>query len=223
MSDPFGSLQGVMSDLDFVNFDRVHKDARNLVLGWTRRAEELASAGENRCFEAFIFCWIAFNGWYSCIIGPRRNDGQCIHDLSSSRHLDAEFRALLARSDFSNAAIHFHAMWPVFDMRNKSCSHEAHTPRLERAKQLREGERGGFRPKQADNPNWLESGFPLNWKNTVQALYQVRCNLFHGDKAATSENDRKIVAAALAVLLPFFRELLREKAEMRDESSEAEQ
>jgi hypothetical protein len=35
------------------------------------------------------------------------------------------------------------------------------------------------------------------------ALYQVRCNLFHGDKDPQSEMDRQIVYSALQVLVPF--------------------
>jgi len=35
------------------------------------------------------------------------------------------------------------------------------------------------------------------------ALYQVRCNLFHGEKSAHSEMDSQIVYSALQVLVRF--------------------
>jgi hypothetical protein len=38
------------------------------------------------------------------------------------------------------------------------------------------------------------------------SLYQVRCNLFHGEKARSSENDRRMVGAAHATLLAFIEE-----------------
>jgi hypothetical protein len=37
---------------------------------------------------------------------------------------------------------------------------------------------------------------PLDWGHTLAALYRVRCNLFHGEKARSSENDRVVVARA---------------------------
>jgi hypothetical protein len=47
---------------------------------------------------------------------------------------------------------------------------------------------------------------PLDWPHTLAALYRVRCNLFHGEKAAHSEMDQRIVADALRTLVSFLRE-----------------
>jgi hypothetical protein len=47
---------------------------------------------------------------------------------------------------------------------------------------------------------------PLDWGHTLAALYRVRCNLFHGEKAGHSENDRVMVGAALSTLLAFVDE-----------------
>jgi hypothetical protein len=44
---------------------------------------------------------------------------------------------------------------------------------------------------------------PLDWAHTVKAIYRVRCNLFHGEKARTSEDDERIVLAARDVLAVF--------------------
>jgi hypothetical protein len=44
---------------------------------------------------------------------------------------------------------------------------------------------------------------PLDWSHTLAALYRVRCNLFHGEKARGSENDRVVVARAHETLLAF--------------------
>jgi hypothetical protein len=41
---------------------------------------------------------------------------------------------------------------------------------------------------------------PLDWAHAMKALYRVRCNLFHGEKARTSEDDKRIVTAAYNVL-----------------------
>lgn len=44
---------------------------------------------------------------------------------------------------------------------------------------------------------------PLDWGHTLAALYRVRCNLFHGEKARSSENDQLVVARAYETLLSF--------------------
>ena len=41
----------------------------------------------------------------------------------------------------------------------------------------------------------------LNWAHSLKAIYRVRCNLFHGEKAAHSEMDQKIVSSAFRILL----------------------
>jgi hypothetical protein len=45
---------------------------------------------------------------------------------------------------------------------------------------------------------------PLDWPHTLTALYRVRCNLFHGEKAAHSEIDQRVVSSAFRTLLHFF-------------------
>lgn len=47
---------------------------------------------------------------------------------------------------------------------------------------------------------------PVDWPHTLRAIYTVRCNLFHGDKSRTSENDRNLVYKAFRVLATFLRE-----------------
>ena len=46
-------------------------------------------------------------------------------------------------------------------------------------------------------------GVPLDWPHTLAALYRVRCNLFHGEKARHSEMDQRIVASGFRVLIQF--------------------
>lgn len=45
----------------------------------------------------------------------------------------------------------------------------------------------------------------LDWPHTLAAIYQVRCNLFHGEKSRNSDNDQAIVFAAYRVLVGFMR------------------
>jgi hypothetical protein len=47
---------------------------------------------------------------------------------------------------------------------------------------------------------------PLDWGHTLEALYRVRCNLFHGEKARIFEDDREIVSMAYESLRAFLDE-----------------
>ena len=47
---------------------------------------------------------------------------------------------------------------------------------------------------------------PLDWGHMLAALYRVRCNLFHGEKARSSEHDQLVVGAAYEALLAFLDE-----------------
>jgi hypothetical protein len=46
----------------------------------------------------------------------------------------------------------------------------------------------------------------LDWGHTLAALYRVRCNLFHGEKARSSENDQLVVSTAFETLRAFLDE-----------------
>jgi len=53
-----------------INFDRytyLYPERQRLISGWFERAWDMWNCQGDDCFEAFIFVWIAFNGWAACI------------------------------------------------------------------------------------------------------------------------------------------------------------
>ena len=46
---------------------------------------------------------------------------------------------------------------------------------------------------------------PGDWPHTLAAIYQVRCNLFHGSKSLQSDNDIQIIFCAFRVLAHILR------------------
>jgi hypothetical protein len=110
------------------------------------------------------------------------------------------------KAEFAAAVQQFSSLWPIFRVqelrrerledfygtrREIVTNYLAHMPRLSRAPECFE-----------DHAN-AKRVVPSDWPHTVMALYQVRCNLFHGDKDPQSEMDRQIVYSALQVLVPF--------------------
>jgi hypothetical protein len=47
-----------------------------------------------------------------------------------------------------------------------------------------------------------------DWAHVLEALYRVRCNLFHGTKSVDGAADREVVDAASAVLVPVVKHLV---------------
>jgi hypothetical protein len=105
----------------------------------------------------------------------------------------------------------FGGLWPVFQVQSL---------RRRRVGWAAGGTRREIVDRYLEHPEagrlWFEPGcwrrhveeegqdVPLDWPHTLAVLYRVRCNLFHGEKAPHSEMDRRIVHAALRVLVGFF-------------------
>jgi hypothetical protein len=52
--------------IDFDHYRHLHPEGQRLISGWFERAWSMRDCQGDDCFEAFIFAWIAFNGWATC-------------------------------------------------------------------------------------------------------------------------------------------------------------
>jgi len=188
-------------------YRELHPDGRELISGWFERAWYMRDCEAEDSFEPFIFTWIAFNGWAACVTGLDR-DRDWIDALMLSSTICDDFARLVADRE-SAVSIHaneFRQLWPIF----KAQSIRRHRVRAEHMDNrqaiveyyLREGIRQ-FEPQCWARHRDEGSEVPLDWPHTLAALYRVRCNLFHGEKAAHSEMDQLIVSCAFRVLVHF--------------------
>jgi hypothetical protein len=154
------------------------------------------------------YLWIAFNGWAACVTGEDRDvlwQGALIADLD----LNDRFTTLVAdpTTRTSKAALGFAELWPIFrveELRRLGIDRRFST--RDRAARAREYLGAGaikFAPGCYSDHNGQP---PTEFGHTLNALYRVRCNLFHGEKHRTSENDQSVVAAALGTLMAFIQE-----------------
>jgi hypothetical protein len=197
-----------VATLDFQRFHTLHREGRRLVLGWFGRAWKARNCKAEDAFEPFIFAWIALNGWAACVSGVDQ-DRAYLDALMCDETLCQDFARLLSDpgTPFGSQATEFARLWPIFE-----------------AKELRR--RGIIRWHWDDRDtmvnNYLAAGVrkfdpscwkrhidtgeqvPLDWPHTLAAVYRVRCNLFHGEKAAHSEIDRRLVSCAFLTLVHFF-------------------
>lgn len=174
----------------------------------------LAEPGRStsKSFEAFIYAWIAFNGWASCCCDEDK-DEVLIKWLASDQRLQSAFEELRApRGRLVDEVQNFGALWPIFQASHVRRSHDIATG---------VHARGGRRalvdfyceqhPEAKREPNCHgdhPDGVEPDWLHTLRALYRVRNNLFHGTKSAYDQTDREVVVAAAAVLVPTVQHLI---------------
>lgn len=163
---------------------------------------------EDSVFESFIFAWFSVNAWAACVTDLDR-DSEYIKRLQRDAALQQIFKDLIAvDSAFAEAASKFQSMWPVFKAQRIRRSNVQAEQGLTRAKTVQHYFDMGvvdFDPDCWKVHHDAGEVVPLDWAHTLQTIYRVRCNLFHGEKSAHSEMGRALVLAAFNILVMFFR------------------
>lgn len=189
--------------VNFERYARLHPDGQKLIPDWHKRA---TSADD---FESFIYLWIAFNGWAACVT-DKDVDSKWRQALTADPKLNDDFARLVTdpSTRTADAAQKFHQLWPIFSVAKLRQGRIDHWRAIDRDRggtaraYIKAGARG-YEPSCYGDHN---DEPPLDWGHTLAALYRVRCNLFHGEKARTSGNDRTVVTAARTTLLSFVDE-----------------
>lgn len=193
--------------LELIRHRGLHPEGGRLISSWFAKAWS-QRRDEDAIFESFIFAWFSVNAWAACVTEVDR-DAEYIRRLQRDAGLRQKFTALLAVDPvFEEAASRFHSMWPVFKAQRIRRSQVQADQGLSRAETVRHYFEMGvseFEPDCWKAHQEAGEAVPLDWAHTLQTLYRVRCNLFHGEKSAHSEMDRAIVRAAFDVLVLFFR------------------
>ena len=197
--------------VDYWNYRRLHPEGKDHIKGWFDRAWHKRKCRDDKSFEPFILCWMAFNSWAACVTDEDR-DWRIIESLSADKVLTSGFAALVAKNQaFAELAQSFRAWWPIFQVKELRRL-KVFTPHSNDRRQVVEFyfKAGSLKytPNVSDREPLVGNDIPLHWKNAIEALYQVRCNLMHGDKRLSSEADQQIVGAAFRVLIQFFRHCL---------------
>lgn len=185
----------------------LHQDGQRLITTWFDRAWR-ARADDSAAFEGFVFAWIAVNAWAACVTGEDR-DREYMDRLANDPGLRAAFDNLMASSAaFEQEAERFFQLLPIFkaqQLRRNGIHLDEHVPRGERIQRYFDAGLTDFEPNCAKLHLDRGEPIPRDWSHFIQAVYRVRCNLFHGEKSAHSEMDCAIIRAALLSLTAFFR------------------
>lgn len=188
-----------MPEIQFDLFANGSPIGKDLVHLWHHRAKSASERQDYDSFDAFTRLWTGFNQW-GMRVTEVESDADMIRKLAESPALNRAFSELLERDNQALAYGRVFALfWPIFNVkhiRKKGLRHQfLGLDRPEYIRQLRSRHvqhqpRGNF---DRDDPSWDQ---------TIRAIYQVRCNLIHGEKGDASE-DYHIVEGAYRILLTF--------------------
>jgi len=178
--------------LNFSNFHRLDPAARDVTI------ELLADADHHQppSFMSFTYRWMAFNGWMSAVTLEDK-DWAMINTMAASPRLIAAHDQLMeAVAAYRELVGDFAAKWPVLNVRDvrAKLGYDAFR-QLDRPALLATNVK---RQPEA----WVVGGAPT-WEQLLRAIYQVRCNLFHGEKSPQSMRDRELVIASDHILRAF--------------------
>lgn len=183
---------------------RAGQEFWDFVVPWMRKGEE------GDAFEGFIFTWVTFNAWTAQIVNDR---SQCEHDafLVQAAAVDPLLNKwfdleVSADGPVRDSIMEFSALWPVFkartliDMDMEPWEHRG--VQSDRAEYRDRCFEGGLDPSDFAPRCWRghREGPPVDWAHTISAVYQVRCNLFHGGKSFAYSGDQRFVDLARSIM-----------------------
>lgn len=138
-------------------------------------------------------------------------DAAYIDALKRHTRLREDFTALTAdeASPLAVETAQFAKFWPVFntkELRARNVFAAVANTREEAIHYYLQHRIYSYSPRCWQKHNGFDQPLPIDWPHTLSALYQVRCNFFHGGKMLNSEGDQQIVFAAYMTLLTFLEQ-----------------
>lgn len=145
----------------------------------------------------FTLRWMGYNGWLAAVTGCER-DYQMINAIAVEARMIAAYDRLVADDPVFKAEVDaFAALWPVLNVANVRAvlGYDAFR-RYDRAALLAACDAQGVKRQPT---NWIPDISP-SWEQLLRTLYQVRCNLFHGEKSEQAARDRQLIFASDRIL-----------------------
>ncbi|MDP2858674.1 MAG: hypothetical protein Q8P50_11950 [Bacillota bacterium] len=188
---------------------------------WLHRVRRGGARRRDDPFPDLIYLWVAFNAWLGQVVGDRAHIDRdwtlvlaAAHDPKLTRAFEETRAAALPAG---RACVEFHALWPVFKARAlvdrnilpwEAPSGTEGRSTFRAACFASHLDQGDWAPRcfQAHQPSGTSPAqydpghVPLDWPHMIAAIYQVRCNLFHGGKTFVYAGDRMFVALAVDIL-----------------------
>ncbi len=200
----------------------VSKEFMMFARPWLVRARKAGEDKKPQPFEGLIYLWVTFNAWLAQIAADRtkaEKDWYLVEAAARDVELQQKFNNL-CRTDaaFEKDTTEFACLWPVFKVR---ALQEAGIPPWNKETKDRQSycansfDKLGnsmthrdyapscycdHQPSAADPWSYSSSNVPVDWPHTIDAIYKVRCNLFHGGKSFFYSSHELFVKLAFSLL-----------------------
>ncbi|RQW40602.1 hypothetical protein [Novosphingobium sp. LASN5T] len=174
--------------VSFSNFHRLDHAARQVAIELLANADQ----GAPPSFMSFTYRWMAFNGWMSAVT-LQNQDWKIINVIAGNEKLGETHDALLASEPYRERVTEFAALWPVFNVRDarKKLGYDVFAHHDRHALLATDIRR---------QPEEWEPGASPSWDQLIRAIYQVRCNMFHGEKSPQNARDHDLIRSSDRVL-----------------------
>lgn len=154
---------------------------KNLINGWRQKAHQ-----EGDPFSKFVFIWFCFNAWIENL-SDANSDRKMIDELKSRKSNMANFAdifhtALNSRENYFKSSV-------------TALVHQSQEKPIENARDKNKA------------PVSIKDEF--DFENIVEAIYRIRCNLFHGGKDPDDSRDQVLVKTAQRVLERWIDDLVK--------------
>lgn len=194
------------SRVDLRRYSMLHPEGRQLISSWFQRSWRERNCQQDEAFEPFIFAWFAFNGWAACVTDMDR-DRAIIDALAADTQINNDFAQVIQDNQDVSASIGvFFELLPIFDvksLRRRGILINKTENRPEKVNYYLSNGAREFEPRCWQRHHDAGELIPVDWGHFINAVYKVRCNLFHGLKAAHSEMDQVIVHSSYLAVVKF--------------------
>ena len=194
---------GPKDTIVFENHWNDHGSGQELVHHWFS-----IGSTEKDPFESFIYVWFAFNGWAQRVTGEEQ-DYAWLNLLGVDARLRGEFlQTVDSNQSVRQGVAALHDFSPIFrTVQQRRFGPPPAGTRAEHVKYwLSKTINGGpikHRPACFEDDMQKTGSLPTDWPHILQAVYGVRCNLFHGSKSSNNDEDAMLVTWSRDVLVGF--------------------
>lgn len=174
--------------------------SRRIIISWFNKAMDPITFPGYDHFDRFISLWISFNGYFVSehyqnakklqILrygGGEPSEKMYLYVIGHKRFYNEIYSKILQES------IPFNSNLVKFDELLKNT--------------MFPGAIADLRPNRSSKQDAAYFTDKADFKQFLGILYQIRCNLFHGNKSPDSDSDKEIVKISFNLLLEFVKQV----------------
>ncbi len=188
----------------FQNHWNERGSGQQLVHDWFIRGSEAENS-----FESLIYVWFAFNGWGQSVT-EEEQDRPWLDIVGVNSRMRTEFQGAVESDESLRQAVNALGDYsPIFRSVQQRQIFDPPVPGTRQddvkhwlSKPIN-GKPLAYRP-QCYEDHIRETGvMDKDWPHILQAIYGVRCNLFHGGKSISDNDDPQLVTWSRDILVRF--------------------